>query len=81
VSGLAGRGPQGLKDLPRTLGPVIPAHRGNDGLPVGDAGISADVICRYVHVELAALDGLHRMAEAKLLAAQNATDDRYHGCR
>jgi hypothetical protein len=46
-----------------------------------DAGISADMICQYVNVELAALDGLYLMAEAKLLAAQNLTDDRYHGCR
>jgi len=33
-----------------------------------------------INVELAALDGLYRMAEAKLLAAQDATDDRCHGC-
>jgi hypothetical protein len=45
-------------------------------LRLRDAGISADLICRYVDVELAALDGLYRMAEAKLLAAQNVTDDR-----
>jgi hypothetical protein len=50
-------------------------------LRLRDAGISADVICQYVNVELAALDGLYRIAEAKLLAAQNVTDDRYHGCR
>jgi hypothetical protein len=50
-------------------------------LRLRDAGISADVICQYVNVELAALDGLYRMAEAKLLAAQNVIDDRYHGCR
>lgn len=48
-------------------------------LRLRDAGISADVICQYVNVELAALDGVYRIAEAKLLAAQNATDDRYHG--
>lgn len=46
-------------------------------LRLRDAGISADVICQYINVELAALDGLYRMAEAKLLAAQNVTDDRY----
>jgi hypothetical protein len=46
-----------------------------------DAGISAEVICQYVNVEQAALDDLYRMAEAKLLAAQNATDDHYHGCQ
>ncbi|MGO9030780.1 hypothetical protein [Mycobacterium sp.] len=50
-------------------------------LRLRDAGISVDVICQYVNVEQAALDGLHRMAEAKLLAAQNVTDDRYRGCR
>jgi hypothetical protein len=50
-------------------------------LRLRDAGVSADVICQYVNVELAALDGLYRIAEAKLLAAQNATDDRNPGCR
>lgn len=49
-------------------------------LRLRDAGISADVICEYVNLELDALDGLYRMAEAKLLAARNVTDDRYHGC-
>jgi hypothetical protein len=33
-------------------------------LRLRDAGISADVICQYVNGELAALDGLYRMAEA-----------------
>ena len=46
-----------------------------------DAGISAEVICQYVNVEQATLDDLYRMAEAKLLAAQNITGDRYHGCQ
>jgi hypothetical protein len=50
-------------------------------LRLRDVGVSADVICRYVNVEQAALDGLHRMAEAKLSAAQNATGGRYHGCQ
>ncbi|MGA9489687.1 MAG: hypothetical protein WBV80_05465 [Mycobacterium sp.] len=45
-------------------------------LRLRDAGVAADVICQYVGVEQAALDGLYRMAEAKLIAAQNATDDR-----
>ena len=35
-------------------------------LRLRDAGVAADVICQYVNVELAALDGLYRMAEAKL---------------
>lgn len=39
-------------------------------LRMRDAGASSDVICRYVNVDQAALDGLYRMAEAKLLAAQ-----------
>ena len=39
-------------------------------LRLRDAGISAG-----------ALDGLYRVAEAKLLAAQNATYHRYHECQ
>jgi hypothetical protein len=39
-------------------------------LRLRDAGVVADVICQYVNVERAALDGLYRIAEAKLLAAQ-----------
>jgi hypothetical protein len=39
-------------------------------LRLRDAGISADVVCQYVNVELAALDGLYRIAEAKSPAAQ-----------
>jgi hypothetical protein len=45
-------------------------------LRLRDVGVAADVICQYVNVELAALDGLYRMAEAKLLAAQKTP----HGC-
>jgi hypothetical protein len=44
------------------------------------AGVAADVICQYVNVEQAALDGLNRIAKAKLLAAQRPTDGRYHEC-
>ena len=50
-------------------------------LRLRDAGTSADVVCQYLNIELAALDGLYRMAEAKLLAAQNVTADRNHVCR
>jgi hypothetical protein len=39
-------------------------------LRLRDAGVAADVICQYVNIERAALDGLYRIAEAKLLAAQ-----------
>jgi hypothetical protein len=38
------------------------------------------VIWQYVNVEQAALDGLYRIAEAKLLVAQKATDGRDHEC-
>jgi hypothetical protein len=50
-------------------------------LRLRDAGVAADVICQYVNVEQAGLDGLYHVAEAKLVAAQRATDDRYHGCQ
>ena len=50
-------------------------------LRLREPGVAADVICQYVDVEQVALDGLYRMAEAKLVAAQNATDDRRHGCQ
>lgn len=49
-------------------------------LRLRDAGVAAEVVCEYVHVEQAALDGLYRVAEAKLIAAQAATSDRYHHC-
>ena len=45
-------------------------------LRLRDAGVVADVICQYVDVEQAGLDGLYRMAEAKLVAAQDETYDR-----
>jgi hypothetical protein len=45
-------------------------------LRLRDAGISADLICQYVNVEQAALDGVYRIAEAKLAAAQQAGEGR-----
>jgi len=39
-------------------------------LRLRDAGVSPDAICEYVGVEEAALSGLYRIAEAKLLAAR-----------
>jgi len=39
-------------------------------LRLRDAGVATDVICQYVNVEPAALNGLYRIAEAKFLAAQ-----------
>ena len=47
-------------------------------LRLRDAGVAVDVICEYVNVERAGLDGLYRIAEAKLLAAQKSTHGRYH---
>jgi hypothetical protein len=38
-------------------------------LRLRDAGVATDVICQYVNVEQAALDGLYGIAEAKLMAA------------
>lgn len=40
-------------------------------LRLRDAGIARDLICDYVGVEDAALDGLFRIAEAKLIALQS----------
>ena len=39
-------------------------------LRLRDVGVAAEVICQYVNVERDALDGLYRIAEAKLRAAQ-----------
>jgi hypothetical protein len=47
-------------------------------LRLRDAGIPADVICQYVNVEQAALDGLYRIGEAKLVAAHQTTHGRDH---
>lgn len=49
-------------------------------LRLRDAGVAAEVICQYVNVEPTALEGLYRIGEAKLLAAQEATGGRYHDC-
>jgi hypothetical protein len=35
--------------------------------------------CQYLNVEQVAPDGFYRIAEAKLFAAQEATDGRFHG--
>jgi hypothetical protein len=41
-------------------------------LRLRDAGVARDVICEYVGVQESALDGLYRIAEAKLAAARDA---------
>jgi hypothetical protein len=42
-------------------------------LRLRDAGVAADVICQYVNVDQAALDGFYRIAETKLFAAHQTT--------
>ena len=39
-------------------------------LRLRDAGVASEVICEYVGVEEAALQGVYRIAEAKLTALQ-----------
>jgi hypothetical protein len=40
-------------------------------LRLRDAEVAAEVVCQYVDVEQTALHGFYRIAEAKLVAAQN----------
>ena len=49
-------------------------------LRLRDASVAAEVISQYLNVDQAALDGLYRIAEAKLLAAQKTSNGRYHDC-
>jgi hypothetical protein len=39
-------------------------------LRLRDAGVAPEVICEYVGIEEAAMQGVYRIAEAKLLAAR-----------
>lgn len=39
-------------------------------LRLRDAGVAREVICEYVGVEESSLDGVYRIAEAKLVALQ-----------
>jgi hypothetical protein len=39
-------------------------------LRLRDAGVATEVVCEYVAVEKDSLDGVYRVAEAKLLAEQ-----------
>jgi hypothetical protein len=48
-------------------------------LRLREAGVAADLICQYVNVNQAGLNGLYRMAEAKLVAALAIADDSPHG--
>jgi hypothetical protein len=42
-------------------------------LRLRDAGVAPEVICEYVGIEQAALEGVYRIAEAKLSALQEST--------
>jgi hypothetical protein len=68
-----------LTQRERALRPVPSPY--SLALRLRGADVSAELIRLFVDIEPAALDRLHRMAEAKLVAAKNATDDRYHGCQ
>ena len=44
-------------------------------LRLRDAGVAADAICEYLDIDISALAGLYRLAEAKLAAAAGGTAD------
>jgi hypothetical protein len=41
-------------------------------LRLRDAGVAPEVVCEYLDVEIDALEGIYRVAEAKLRAAADA---------
>ena len=45
-------------------------------LRLREAGVAPEVVCEYVGVEEAALQGVYRIAEAKLFAARELTTTR-----
>ena len=49
-------------------------------LRLRDAGVAAEVICVYLNVERAALDGFYRIAEAKFIVAQHLIQKRCREC-
>jgi hypothetical protein len=42
-------------------------------LRLRDAGVDPEVVCEYLGIEQSALDGVYRLAEAKLVALQTPT--------
>jgi hypothetical protein len=46
------------------------------GLRLRRAGVATEVICEYLALDQASLNGFFRIAEAKLLAAQQNTQGR-----
>jgi hypothetical protein len=49
-------------------------------LRLRDAGVAQEVICVYLNVERAALDGFYRIAETKFIAAQHLIQRRCREC-
>jgi hypothetical protein len=49
-------------------------------LRLRDARVAADVICEYIDVEQVSLEGLYRIAEAKLAAEQDPTRRASEDC-
>jgi hypothetical protein len=50
-------------------------------LRLRDAGVAPEVVSDYVGVDEEALDGIYRMAEAKLNTAEQAAEQRRDGVR
>lgn len=55
---------QALRTLPLTY---------SLALRLRDAGTAPEVVCEYVEVDESSLQGVYRLAEAKLIAAQKRT--------
>ena len=49
-------------------------------LRLRDAGVAPEVVSEYVGVEEAALDGVYRIAQAKLISAQRRVEDACAEC-
>jgi hypothetical protein len=45
-------------------------------LRLRDAGVAPEMVSEYIGVEETALEGVYRLAEAKLIAAQKLTRDQ-----
>jgi hypothetical protein len=58
---------QALRSLPLTY---------SLALRLRDAGVAPEVICQYIHIDVASLQSFYRMAEAKLSAAHEGTASR-----
>jgi hypothetical protein len=50
-------------------------------LRLRDAGVAPEIVSEYVGVDEAALDGVYRIAEAKLISPHGRVDEIYGECR